>query len=89
ETIKTMLIIHAKNQLVPNENLWTKFWNEAIFDDNQATKIITIKPKDIQRRDFVNKFDLTFVFSNLYFLKKLFLTFSIKTITSFLLIFIY
>ena len=67
----------ANPQLDPIEKVTTKLLNAWNVELNQATKIITIKPKDIHNKDLDSNFDFTSIAWILYFEKKLLDIFSI------------
>ena len=49
----------ANPQLDPIEKVTTKLLKAGNVELNQATKIITINPKDIHNKDLDNNFDFT------------------------------
>ena len=84
---KLKIIIKLHNQASPHldpiEKVTTKLLKAGYFELNhelnQATKIITINPKDIHSKDLDNNFDFTSIAWILYFEKKLLDIFSINT----------
>ena len=80
---KLKIIIKLNNQASPHldpiEKVTTKSLKAGEFELNQATKIITINPKDIHSKDLDNNFDFTSIAWILYFEKKLLDIFSINT----------
>ena len=80
---KLKIIIKLHNQASPHldpiEKVTTKLLKAWKVELNQATKIITINPKDIHNKDLDNNFDFTSIAWILYFEKKLLDIFSINT----------
>ena len=80
---KLKIIIKLNNQASPHldsiEKVTTKLLKAWNVELNQATKIITINPKDIHSKDLDNNFDFTSIAWILYFEKKLLDIFSINT----------
>lgn len=80
---KLKIIIKLNNQASPHidpiEKVTTKSLKTGTVELNQATKTITINPKDIHNKDLDNNFDFTSIAWILYFEKKLLDIFSINT----------
>lgn len=69
---------HANPQLDPIEKFMTKLLNDWNVELNQATKIMTVNPRDIHNKDLDNNFDFISIAWILYFEKKLLDIFSIS-----------